>query len=195
MGMPIINSSNISRCQSVSDIIQSVALVQAALAHILNAEGEKIQRVVEDAESFDEILAVNQSVNSVVNSVTMLEIVLKSKLALFEGCLCEDSLTAAVSDTALTFINPGDRDAEIIKNNKDNYCVLLGDDSDLPVSMLFSTAPGLAVRAADLPDGVTFQNNIIVVSGSQADGGQIVLEVGEGSCSETVMIGIDIGLL
>ena len=40
MGMPVISSSNITRSQAITDIIQSVALEEAALSHILNAEGE-----------------------------------------------------------------------------------------------------------------------------------------------------------
>ena len=46
MGMPIITPSNTTRCQAITDIIESVALEQTALSHILNAEGEKIQKVV-----------------------------------------------------------------------------------------------------------------------------------------------------
>lgn len=45
--MPIIKPSNTSKEQSITDIIESVALEQAALSHILNAEGEKIQKILE----------------------------------------------------------------------------------------------------------------------------------------------------
>lgn len=41
MGMPVIEASNIKRCDAITDIIESVALEQVALSHILNAEGEK----------------------------------------------------------------------------------------------------------------------------------------------------------
>ena len=46
MGMPVISPSQTTRCQAITDIIESVALEQAALSHLLNAEGEKLQRVV-----------------------------------------------------------------------------------------------------------------------------------------------------
>lgn len=89
MGMPVINGSNITRCQAVTDIIQSVALEQAALAHILNAEGEKIQKILEpDTVSTQQILAVNAAVKSTINSIARLEMILHSKLALFEDCIC-----------------------------------------------------------------------------------------------------------
>lgn len=47
MSMPVIRPSCVSRCQAITDIIESVALEQTALSHILNAEGEKIQKVLE----------------------------------------------------------------------------------------------------------------------------------------------------
>lgn len=89
MGMPVISSSNITRSQAITDIIQSVALQQAALAHILNAEGEKLQRILAyETIAAETILQTNKSVESMVDSVAQLETVLKQKLDLFGGCSC-----------------------------------------------------------------------------------------------------------
>lgn len=90
MGMPIITPGEGTRSQAITDIIESVALEQTALSHILNAEGEKIQRAVADTTTVDEILAVNKSVQSMVNAISRLEMVLQSKLELFEDCLCPE---------------------------------------------------------------------------------------------------------
>lgn len=90
MGMPIITQGEGSRRQAITDIIESVALEQTALSHILNAEGEKIQRSVASSTSVDEILAVNKSVQAMVNAISRLEMVLQSKLELFEDCLCPE---------------------------------------------------------------------------------------------------------
>ena len=49
MSMPVIKPGTVSRTQAISDIIESVALEQTGLSHILNAEGEKIQAVVRAA--------------------------------------------------------------------------------------------------------------------------------------------------
>ena len=69
--------------------MESVALQQAALAHILNAEGEKLQKVVSTEDvTVDQILVTNKSVESMVNSISDLEIILKSKLDLFGDCIC-----------------------------------------------------------------------------------------------------------
>ena len=56
-----------ARCQAITDIIQSVAMQETALSHILNAEGEKIQKFVsiDDIRS-DQLLMLNDSVKSLV---------------------------------------------------------------------------------------------------------------------------------
>ena len=91
MGMPVISPSTTSRRQAITDIIESVALQQTALSHILNAEGEKLQRILGNKEtSHQTILATNKSVEAMVGAITRLEMVLQSKLALFENCLCEE---------------------------------------------------------------------------------------------------------
>lgn len=90
MGMPIIVPGTGTRCQAITDIITSIALEQTALGHIINAEGEKIQKIVASAQTAEEMLAVNKSVESMLNSITKLEMVLQNKLELFQDCLCED---------------------------------------------------------------------------------------------------------
>lgn len=72
------------RCGSCS-IIQSVALEQAALSHILNAEGEKIQRAVCLSTNICDLLKVNASVNETISRVIELEQVLLKKLTLVEA--------------------------------------------------------------------------------------------------------------
>ncbi len=91
MGMPIITPSNVTRCQSVTDMIQSVALEQTALSHILNAEGEKLQALIKMPHATnEEILEANKSVRAMVDSVSRLELILQMKLGLFEDCLCTE---------------------------------------------------------------------------------------------------------
>jgi len=46
-------SSSITRPQAITDIVESVALEQTALSHILNAEGEKIQKALEFCTTVD----------------------------------------------------------------------------------------------------------------------------------------------
>ena len=90
MGMPVITSSTTTRSQTITDIIQSVALEETALSHILNAEGEKIQRVVAMENATTEILLeTNKSVEAMVNSISNLEMILKDKIDLFKDCSCD----------------------------------------------------------------------------------------------------------
>ena len=98
MSMPVIVASETTREQAITDIIQSVALEQTGLSHILNAEGEKIQAVIAIKEvTAAELLAVNKSVQNMVTTISNLEIVLQNKLALFADCLCMD-VAAPVED-------------------------------------------------------------------------------------------------
>lgn len=85
MSMPVIVPSTVTREQAISDIIESIALQETGLSHIINAEGEKIQKVVATATSTAEMLAVNQSVAATINAVTRLEMVLHSKLELLQN--------------------------------------------------------------------------------------------------------------
>ncbi|MEG0794546.1 MAG: hypothetical protein RSE17_02890 [Bacilli bacterium] len=87
MSMPIIVPGTVTRTQAISDIIESVALEQTGLSHILNAEGEKIQAVVATG-TIDQMLAVNRSVQKTINTVSRLEQVLESKLDLFSCEIC-----------------------------------------------------------------------------------------------------------
>lgn len=83
MGMPIIKSSEIIYKQAIIDIVESIALEEAALAHILNAEGEKLQRVIFSKDvDICMLLETNKSVESMVDKVTELEKKLEEKLKL-----------------------------------------------------------------------------------------------------------------
>lgn len=78
------------RQQSINDLFESVALEQTALSHILNAEGEKIQKASALSLSEDELLRINRSVKDMVNAVATLETVLHDKLDLFSCAGCSD---------------------------------------------------------------------------------------------------------
>lgn len=66
------------------DLLESVALAQTALSRVLNAEGEKLQRVIASTDDPDTLLAVNRAVNQAVVNTTFLEQVLYQKLALIQ---------------------------------------------------------------------------------------------------------------
>lgn len=76
------------RHQAITDIIQSVSLEQTALGHIINAEGEKIQKAYALDLSNADMIKINGSVEDMTKVITTLEMVLQTKLGLFGKCLC-----------------------------------------------------------------------------------------------------------
>lgn len=90
MGMPVIETGTITREESVADIISSIAAEEKAIAHILNAESEKLQKIINmpDATS-QELMAANRSVKNSVDIVIQMETALKNKLAMFSDMICQ----------------------------------------------------------------------------------------------------------
>ena len=75
----------------MSDLIVSIALEKCALSHILNAEGETLQKVLCFHNlSIDDVVTTNKSVVEVVKIVCDLEREMREKLHLFRGCLGEN---------------------------------------------------------------------------------------------------------
>ncbi|MEG1687810.1 MAG: hypothetical protein RR276_08000 [Angelakisella sp.] len=90
MGMPVIKPGTITRGDAVGNIIESVAMEESALAHILNAESEKIMAVVNNSSATpDQLLAVNASVKNAISSISRLEMLLQAKLDLFQSTVCQ----------------------------------------------------------------------------------------------------------
>ncbi len=71
------------------DLIESIAMVETAISHILNAEGEKVQKVLTESNDINHILCINHSVNQTITQITYLEQVLYNKLqtALNGNCI------------------------------------------------------------------------------------------------------------
>ncbi|MEG2394116.1 MAG: hypothetical protein RSC36_03705 [Ruthenibacterium sp.] len=90
MGMPVIKPGTITRGDAVGNIIESVAIEEAAFAHILNAESEKLMAVVNNnGASPEQLLAINESVEKAIGAISRLEMQLQAKLDLFGGTICQ----------------------------------------------------------------------------------------------------------
>lgn len=70
------------------DILRSVAQVECAVAHILHAEGEKLQTAMARCAPPRELLRLNDSVQRTILYVTQLEQVLLAKLEAVRDCGC-----------------------------------------------------------------------------------------------------------
>lgn len=75
-----------------SDVLESIALVEASIAHILNEEGEKLQKAISSTDDINKIMDVNNSVNKTIVNTTHLEHILYNKLeVLTDYCdFCEN---------------------------------------------------------------------------------------------------------
>lgn len=91
MSMPCIECKDVDKCCAASALLQSIALEEAAIAHILNAEGEKLQKAISISCDQKDLIEVNESVQDMVDRITCLEAVLKAKLELIAPILedCE----------------------------------------------------------------------------------------------------------
>lgn len=67
--------------QEISDLISSIALQEAAIGNIINAEGAKIQKMLALGATPNELLCVNKSVTDMLEALGTLESVLKQKLS------------------------------------------------------------------------------------------------------------------
>ena len=72
--------NSIDKEQAIADIIESIALEETGLAHIINAEGEKIQRTLELAECADDLINVNESVKDTLVNIIKMQMLLQFKL-------------------------------------------------------------------------------------------------------------------
>lgn len=88
-GRDITPLIKLKRKDVVHLVIASIALEELSLAHILNAEGEKLQAVLEMNPCMSEILEVNRSVQitlrSVINKQMLLQFKLEDILAFSRG--------------------------------------------------------------------------------------------------------------
>ncbi len=80
-----------STCQAATDLLESIALQEAGLAHIINAEGEKIQAALSiENVSIADLVAINQSVADILTKITKLEMMLEFKLEEINRLDCPD---------------------------------------------------------------------------------------------------------
>lgn len=97
--MPPSPPKHITRKQAITNIIDSVAQEQSALAKILDAESEKLEKFIHSyCICPNDLLKANKSVDRLVNSVSRLELILQAKLSLFDDCVCDSCERAGITE-------------------------------------------------------------------------------------------------
>lgn len=68
-------------CQSVNLLISSIAMEEIALSHILNAEGEKLQKFIKGKPpKAEQFFIINKQVNELLRSIVKSQLLLQLKL-------------------------------------------------------------------------------------------------------------------
>ncbi|MEG1066605.1 MAG: hypothetical protein RR929_04340 [Erysipelotrichaceae bacterium] len=90
MSMPVIVPGTITREEAVGNIIESIAMEEKGISHILNAESEKLNAIINSPNvSAEALIAANKSVKKTVDNIIDLEMNLKNKLNLFSETICQ----------------------------------------------------------------------------------------------------------
>ncbi|MDD4843660.1 MAG: hypothetical protein PHU31_04940 [Anaerotignum sp.] len=188
MGMPEIIASTTTRSQAITDVIESVACEQAALSHILNAEGEKLQAVLATQTDTANLLLTNASIKKTVSTITFLELVLTKKLELFEDCLCPPPIPCIpVQDVTIEVIPP-DLGRTVTKINNQNFTISKQSATELAGSVLITVVPDYPIALTAAPVGVSLSGNILTIDYSVVTEGEITLTAGTGECEIEISI-------
>jgi hypothetical protein len=87
----VVIPCKVTPCQAITDLLESIALQETGLSHIINAEGEKIQTALEiNNVSIDDLININQSVANTLTKIIKMEMLLEFKLEEINRLNCPD---------------------------------------------------------------------------------------------------------
>lgn len=89
MSMPNFDVKGVRYEEAFANLLQSIALEEAGLAHILNAEGQKLEKCIEKICDCEDMLKVNDSVVEVLKNVVKAQILLQFKLEEVKTIKCK----------------------------------------------------------------------------------------------------------
>ena len=113
MSMPSFppNGADMTREEALTMIIASIAMEELALSHILNAEGEKLQYILDSLPGLNgppatvsDVLSANESVRSMLETAVQNQLFLKSKM---QGALTVSPMQGPTGPTgAIIYAQP-----------------------------------------------------------------------------------------
>lgn len=89
MSMPNFDVKGVRCEEAFANLLQSIALEEAGLAHILNAEGQKLEKCIEKTCDCEDLLKVNDSVVEVLKNVVKVQMLLQFKLEEVKKIKCK----------------------------------------------------------------------------------------------------------
>ena len=172
MSMPTIDLEDIDPREALAAIMASIALQEAAIAHVLNAEGEKIQAVVglEDATLAD-LQGINESVGDLVDNVSSLAGEIQRKLRTAMEALYPGQLPEAVATLTVRLV---DRGGNPVNATGAAFTLTNTEDS---LDQYFSFPVGSAVRINNIPPGTYILQQTAAPAGHDIDPAEHTVEV------------------
>ena len=76
----VVPKVNLKRSDAINLLLASIAFEELGLAHMNNAEAEKIQKVLKTNCSFEELIALNKNVDKTLQTMIVKEMLLQFKL-------------------------------------------------------------------------------------------------------------------
>jgi len=172
MSMPTIDLEEIDPRSALAAIMASIALQEAAIAHVLNAEGEKIQAVVGmDDATLADLEGINTSVGDLVDNVSSLAAEIQRKLRTAMEALYPGQLPEAVATLTIRIVDENDNPV-----NATGASFVLIDDNDSLIQFT-SFVVGSAVRINNIPPGEYTLSQTSPASGHTIDPDPITVEV------------------
>lgn len=72
---------SLNRCEAINLLLSSIALEEVGLSHFLNAEGEKLQKILNKHEcDMKDLIKINRSVNQTLKAILNSQLILLLKL-------------------------------------------------------------------------------------------------------------------
>jgi DNA-binding protein len=71
---------HLKRDEVINLLLASIALEEIGLSHVINAEGEKLQKAIQVAECFEDLIVANNSVERMLKTIIKKEMLLQFKL-------------------------------------------------------------------------------------------------------------------
>lgn len=75
-----ICAGEVSREEAINILLASIAAEELGLAHIINAEGQKIEKAISSCGDIVKLLKIDESVNDTLKTIIKKEIILQFKL-------------------------------------------------------------------------------------------------------------------